>query len=49
MELEFAIQPGIDATPIAFDIRDGTPRVIDWQPMIEQIIAGSSARRTAPA
>jgi hydrogenase maturation protein HypF len=38
MELEFAIQPGIDAN-YPFDLRDEMPRVIDWQPMIECIIA----------
>jgi hydrogenase maturation protein HypF len=38
MELEFAIQPGIeDFYP--FNLRDGAPRVVDWQPMVERIIS----------
>ena len=37
MELEFAIQQGIeDAYPRK--ITDGTPSVLDWQPMIEEIL-----------
>ena len=37
MELEFAIQPGIDAA-YAFDVRGEAPRVVDWQPTIERIV-----------
>ncbi len=37
MELEFAIQPGIDAA-YPFELRAEAPRVVDWQPMIEQIV-----------
>jgi hydrogenase maturation protein HypF len=37
MELEFAVRPGIE-THYAFELRSGKPMVIDWQPMIAQII-----------
>jgi len=37
MDLEFAIQPGVDAA-YSFQLRGGAPRVIDWQPMIEEIV-----------
>jgi hydrogenase maturation protein HypF len=41
MELEFAIRPGIE-TVYDFDLLPGQPAVIDWRPMIEQIVAGIS-------
>jgi hydrogenase maturation protein HypF len=37
MELEFAVQPGIEAH-YEFELRPGEPAIIDWQPMIAQII-----------
>ena len=37
MELEFAITPGIEET-YPFNLRDGSPFVIDWQPAIIQLI-----------
>jgi hydrogenase maturation protein HypF len=38
MELEFAARANIE-THYPFELRAGEPAVIDWQPMIEQIIA----------
>jgi hydrogenase maturation protein HypF len=37
MELEYAIEPGVDAA-YPFNLRDGSPCVVDWQPMIERIV-----------
>jgi hydrogenase maturation protein HypF len=37
MELEFAIQPGVQAS-YAFGLGEGDPTVVDWQPMIEAIL-----------
>lgn len=37
MELEFAITPGIEEA-YPFNLRDGSPFVIDWQPAIIQLI-----------
>jgi hydrogenase maturation protein HypF len=39
MELEFAIQPDIDDS-YSFQMIPGAPTVIDWQPMLEEILAG---------
>ncbi len=37
MDLEFAVRPGVeDSYP--FTIGDGSPRVVDWQPMIESLL-----------
>ncbi len=38
MELEFAVQPGISAE-YSFGIEDGAPFVVNWQPLIEEILA----------
>jgi hydrogenase maturation protein HypF len=38
MELEFAISAGVSAS-YGYAIRPGTPLVVDWEPMIRQIIA----------
>ena len=38
MELEFAIQPGINAS-YPFEIRDGPPLIVDWGPAIEGIVS----------
>jgi hydrogenase maturation protein HypF len=38
MELEFAIHPGIEET-YPFELRGEMPSMIDWQPMVESIIA----------
>lgn len=38
MELEFAIEPGIQEA-YAFDVRQGHPHIIDWQPTLEGILA----------
>jgi hydrogenase maturation protein HypF len=37
MELEFAARPGIE-THYPFELHTGEPAILDWQPMIEQII-----------
>jgi len=37
MELEFAIQPCVSET-YSFEIKSTSPSVIDWRPMIEQIV-----------
>lgn len=37
MELEFAARPGVEAH-YDFELRPGEPTIIDWQPMISQII-----------
>ena len=37
MELEFAIQPDIDEV-YPFEIADGSPCVVDWAPMIPEIL-----------
>jgi len=39
MELEAAVQPGIDAS-YPFTVSAGTPYVLDWQPTVEQILSG---------
>jgi hydrogenase maturation protein HypF len=38
MELEFAIQPGINAS-YPFEIRNGPPLIVDWGPAIEGIVS----------
>jgi hydrogenase maturation protein HypF len=38
MELEFAAQAQPAAAPYVFDITDGSPHVVDWQPMIAAIL-----------
>ncbi len=48
MELEFAIQPGIDGT-YPFDLRNEAPRVVDWQPAIEQIVSNLQCGEPAGA
>ncbi|MGB8465723.1 MAG: carbamoyltransferase HypF [Terrimicrobiaceae bacterium] len=42
MELEFAIRPGVEAC-YPFEIRHGTPLIVDWGPAIEEI-AGDVVR-----
>jgi hydrogenase maturation protein HypF len=37
MELEFAIQPGIE-TAYPCRLQEGAPYILDWQPMIEEIL-----------
>jgi hydrogenase maturation protein HypF len=37
MELEFAIQPGVEDS-YSFRMTSGTPGIIDWQPVIEEIL-----------
>ncbi|MCE0499378.1 MAG: carbamoyltransferase HypF [Methylacidiphilales bacterium] len=37
MELEFAVEPGVEAS-YDFRLGAGEPAVIDWQPMIEEIL-----------
>jgi hydrogenase maturation protein HypF len=37
MELEFAVRPGVE-THYPFELHAGEPAIIDWQPMIAQII-----------
>ena len=43
MEIEFAVQPGIE-THYPFELRLGEPTIIDWQPMIAQITEEISRR-----
>jgi hydrogenase maturation protein HypF len=38
MELEFAIHPGIHES-YSFELKDGAPVVMDWQPLLEEILA----------
>ncbi len=45
MELEFAIQSGV-AEAYPFRVQDGSPRVVDWQPMILEIIADVTRKET---
>ena len=37
MELEYAIQPGIDDV-YPFEITNGSPSIVDWRPMIPEIL-----------
>jgi hydrogenase maturation protein HypF len=37
MELEFALQPGIEAA-YSFQLIPGPPAIVDWQPMVEEIL-----------
>ena len=37
MELEFAIQPGVDGA-YSFRFISGAPLIVDWQPLIEEIL-----------
>jgi hydrogenase maturation protein HypF len=48
MELEFAIEPGLDDS-YPFLVRGSEPFVVDWRPMIEAIVEEISARCSAGA
>jgi hydrogenase maturation protein HypF len=44
MELEFAVEPGVDES-YPFEVEPGEPHVVDWRPMIRQIVQEVRERR----
>ncbi len=45
MELEFAVQPGIDEA-YSFDLREGSPLVVDWQRTVLELIEDLQSNET---
>lgn len=46
MDLEFAVDPKTDRS-YPFAIGEDSPRIVDWQPMVEEILADLARGRTA--
>jgi hydrogenase maturation protein HypF len=44
MELEFAVQTMPEAAPYPFLVTEASPSVVDWQPMIEAVLADLGAK-----